>query len=318
MLDEKWEYEQYISESNLINADNYKECFRHALTIIARHELEENNYWDITRKEKKKVREEVTKTLSTWFSEEKADNMVTLYGHIKDKVDRKSFEKFKKDYNKKYPIDSPDIYAPINNLENASFRRIIADAISLNCLRKRRISCDIKLFEDLYAGRIIHVDGNKKKPCLKVVFDKKTKQARISKEKNTGKDSIARAKRLFKVIAFYLTSFESTEPNGESVYFNKIYTNILNENEQYKKGFEYKYYKKIHGIEFESTICYRSDQKGKKKGWVVNKDFLDYYNVKLEEYDESQIIFSKGNQCYIYEKDGEILFPGIDLFPESV
>ena len=77
------------------------------------------------------------------------------------------------------------------------------------------------------------MDGNKKKPCLKVVFDKKTKQARISKEKNTGKDSIARAKRLFKVIAFYLTSFESTEPNGESVYFNKIYTNILNqENEQ--------------------------------------------------------------------------------------
>jgi len=56
----------------------------------------------------------------------------------------------------------------------------------------------------------------------------------------------------------------------------------------------------------------------KKKSWVVNKDFLDYYNVKLEEYDESQIIFSKGNQCYIYEKDGEILFPGIDLFPENV
>ncbi len=99
MLDERWEYKQYTTEGTLLNDNNYEKGFSHALTIIARHELEEKNYWEISREEKKNVREEVYKTLQTWCFEEKADHMTTLFGHIKDKKKQKQFDDFIKKYN---------------------------------------------------------------------------------------------------------------------------------------------------------------------------------------------------------------------------
>ena len=316
MLDERWEYKQYTTESTLLNDNNYEKGFSHALTIIARHELEERDYWEISREEKKKAREEVYKTLQIWCFEEKCDYMTTLFGHIKDTKKQKQFDDFIKKYNTERSLLSPDIYNPAYNLNKASFLRIIANAISLGPLKVKKLGCNRQLFDDLYSGRIIFVGDKNEVPCLKVLYDKKTKTVAPRE------DNIPRTKILFQIISSYLSVCELTEAYGEPLYLNKIEIDHMNMG---NKSYLYKYYEVIHTnvpgltipLSYSSEINTRKAKKGKReKAWIVKNNFLDYYEIKTEPYDGKEKEFIKENRCYIYEINGEIEFPSLEDFPD--
>ena len=332
MLDERWEYKQYTTEGTLLNDNNYEKVFSHALTIIARHELEERNYWEISREEKKKAREEVYKILQTWCFEEKAENMTTLFGHIKDTKKQEQFKKFIKKYNKERALLSTDIYNPFYNLNKASFLRIIADAVSLGPLQIKRLSCNKELFNDLALGCIKYTDEKGTRPCLGInQFDNN------SKTFNVRENTIDRTEKLFQIIAAYMVACEPTASYGNPVYLNKIETDSLHlGNKSYRYSYTLDFHKLINSeiqiIEenravfnfipdyknpnrnISRKINERIAKKGTRtKQWLIKKEFTDDYDIKLEPADKEE----ETDKCYIYQTDGILQTPLLRMFEEN-
>ncbi|MCR4686743.1 MAG: hypothetical protein K5659_04175 [Lachnospiraceae bacterium] len=301
MLDEKWEYTQYTTNSAFLNGNNYKNGMIHALTVIARHELEEKKYWQVSDKKKREsIRKEVYETLKIWCFKEEADNMITLFGHIKETEKQDNFNTFIDNLNDEKHLLSPDIYAPVYNINKASFLRIIADAISLGPLSARRISCNKKLFEDLYIGRITHIGDEKDTPCVKVICNTKEKSL------TTSKRTVSQTNKLFQIISIYMSVCDPTGAYGEPVYFTKMEIDHLDLG---NKSYLYKYRKSLL---YCDRINSRASKKGKRnKAWIISKDFIDHYEIKLEPFVEKKKEFTKGDRCYIYESNGEIEFPSL-------
>lgn len=348
MLNETLEYKQYVTKSEILyvsgkNEEKLYSIFKmipRALTIIARHELEEKKYWDTKDlKKRKEIRNDVTKTLSSWCFDETSEKFdVTLIQQID--YDEKLIPAIQKK-NSPDSWASGNIYSPLGytypNIYALNFPRVIRTAITLGPLKGMRLSCNKKLFEDLYkdtesedADLNISLESKEKDPETGKVIWKKLKRQKEKGEQaficETGENKgnlSQRAKepvcRLFKLIAAYLLACNQDETKSDKTeenLYDSTYLNLplIGKWLDYAEPFRTKYY-------YKGELIFNRD-KNNNKLWTMNTNFRKEYDLKIEEFDYSHFYDSNNNQppaitgdrCYIYDLKDELLFPSPHYF----
>lgn len=345
MLNEILEYEQYTDPghkkrlSAKLITDKGLAGVPRALTIIARKELDDRNYWKEKKPENRKIiRYEVTDALKRWCFE---DNEMSLLQRInipepkkntnetdeeyetkKEKLSNNITEKTIKSLEvKKQPNSwsSEDIYFPLNfrtpNIYAVNFPRIMSSAISCGPLKQYMLVCNKVFFEDLYTNRFFSVSIDNKDKKVIPVFTKKNDPVK-GKLIDNYRDHI---ERLLKLIAIYMYNLSVNHDGKTPVYIGSGEAANWMEYPSFCIGnhsttFYYKYNNMDEHIPvFENRYGF----------WEMNKIIENKYGFMTEEYKEKKeeekengyrTMDKKNNRCMIYDLKDGLRYPGYEEF----
>lgn len=326
MLNEIVEYQQYVNPGERLKVGGKKEhrlnrltrYIPRALTVIARHELMVNEYWNTSDREKKKIiREDVMNTLYDWCFKDTAEGMNAILAKLTG--DRELYEKLRDQKSKKGSWASTDIYSPLcykdPNIYSCNLARIVYSAVSEGPLKTRCLSCNRKFFEDLYD------ELDSEDAVLNALTDHKPlKRKRDEKEhaiisrtgKNAGNLNLNAAgnfRRLLQFLAAYLIGSEQAGDPSVPVYINLV---VLAKWMDVDKATRTVYL-------YKDSPVFVKDDSGK---WKMNDDFRKDYDIRLEEYDPSKmkrLSVADNDRCYVYELPDGLLFPQYkEIWPERI
>ena len=326
MLNEIVEYQQYVNPGERLKVGGKKEhrlnrltrYIPRALTVIARHELMVNEYWNTSDREKKKIiREDVMNTLYDWCFKDTAEGMNATLAKLTG--DRELYEKLRGQKSKKGSWASTDIYSPLcykdPNIYSCNLARIVYSAVSEGPLKTRCLSCNRKFFEDLYD------ELDSEDAVLNALTDHKPlKRKRDEKEhaiisrtgKNAGNLNLNAAgnfRRLLQFLAAYLIGSEQAGDPSVPVYINLV---VLAKWMDVDKATRTVYL-------YKNSPVFVKDDSGK---WKMNDDFRKDYDIRLEEYDPSKmkrLSVADNDRCYAYELPDGLLFPQYkEIWPDRI
>ena len=309
MLNEILEYLQYTDPGHkkrllakLITDKGFAGVPR-ALTIIARKELEDRNYWKEKSPEKRKsIRQDVRKVLEKWCFEDNENSLlqrINIPEPVKKKTetDKKykarlkkqikiTKEKIKTDLeDKKRPVSwaSKDIYLPLNfstpNITAVNFPRIISGAISDGPLKHYMLICDMRFFEDLYINRLFSASSKKEEDKKTIpVFTKNNDPEAGTLTKNY-REYI---ERFLKLIAVYMYTSKASQEESTKVYIGS------------GEAANWMDYAPFCLGNHSTTFYFKNEEDGKDipvfsnrySRWEMNRKILKRYGFEITEYKE--------------------------------